>query len=119
MTTYAIGSLAKLITKNEVTWGTDLAVDQGMDFISESIAKKGNIVERDGIRGTVSKNSEDTRTGPYTVSGQLVVEPSAAELQIWLPRILGTDVSTITYALSDGAPLSFKMEIDRGSKVFS
>src|SRR5437762_2571371 len=107
MTTYAIGNQAKLGTATESIYGTAVTVSEPFDFLSEAIAKRGVIVERDGIRGTAGKNFEDTRTGPYTVSGTLVTEPTPEELAIWLPRILGAAASSDVppvFALAETLP---------------
>jgi hypothetical protein len=120
MTTYAIGNQARLATAAESNYGEAVTVSEPFDFISESIAKRGVIVERDGIRGTAGKNSEDTRSGPYTVSGTLVTEPTPEELAIWLPRILGAAASDDTppkFALAETLP-SFTLEVERVNKRF-
>jgi hypothetical protein len=93
-------------------------VTQPFAFVSESIAKQGTIVERQGIRGTRSHTADDTRQGPYRVLGQLVLEPTPQDLSIWLPRILGAAPSGTTYALAETLP-DFVLSVDRGPKVFT
>jgi hypothetical protein len=113
-----MGHQAKLGTKNETTYGTAVAVDQGFVFVNESIVKRGVIVERAGLRGTRSHQALDTRVGPYTVGGRLVLEPTPEDLAIWLPRILGAAPSGSTYNLAETLP-SFTLSVDRVAKVFT
>jgi len=94
------------------------AVTQPFVFVSESVRKRGSIVAREGIRGSRSHTSEDTRVGPYTVSGTLTLEPTPEDLAIWLPRILGAAASGTTYALAETLP-EFVLSVDRGAKVFT
>lgn len=117
-TAASMGWKAKLGTKDETTYGTAVTVDQGFVFASESIAKRGAIVEREGIRGIRGHQSDDTRTGPYSVAGQLVLEPTPEDLAIWLPRILGAAAVGTAYDLAETLP-SFTLAVDRVAKVFT
>lgn len=117
-TTASMGHQARLGTKKETTYGSAVTVDQGFVFVNENIAKRGVIVERSGLRGTRSHQADDTRVGPYTVGGQLVLEPTPEDLAIWLPRILGADPSGTSYQLAETLP-SFTLSIDRVAKVFT
>ncbi len=120
-TTASMGHQTKLATISESTYGTPPgAVNEPFVFVSESIMKRGVIVERSGLRGTRSHVANDTRVGPYTVGGMLVLEPTAGDLAIWLPRILGgtPSGSPPTYPLAETLP-SFTMAIDRVAKVFT
>lgn len=121
-TTASMGHQTKLGTIAEVTYGTPPgAVNEPFVFVSEGIAKKGVIVERSGLRGTRSHVADDTRVGPYTAGGQLVLEPTPEDLAIWLPRILGgtpTGGEVKTYPLAETLP-SFTLSIDRVAKVFT
>src|SRR5262245_2113866 len=102
-TTASMGHQTKLATISETTYGTSPgAVNEPFVFVNESIVKRGRIVERTGLRGTRSHAADDTRLGPYSVSGQLVLEPTPEDLAIWLPRILGgapSGTSPKTYPL--------------------
>jgi hypothetical protein len=106
-------------TRAEATYGTLAgAINERFVFDSESIAKRGVIVDRDGLRGTRSHQSDDTRVGPYTVGGTIVLRPTPEDLAIWFPRILGADASGTTYALAETIP-GWSMSVDRVTKVFS
>ncbi len=117
-TTASMGHQARLGTKNESVYGAAVTVDQAFVFVSESIVKRGMIVERAGLRGTRSHQANDARTGPYTVSGQLVLEPTPQDLAIWLPRILGAAADGNNYNLAETLP-SFTLVVDRVAKVFT
>lgn len=112
MTTAFMGHQAKLATSSSG------AVTEPFVFVSETIQKRGTIVEREGIRGTRSHTSADTRQGPYRVAGRLVLEPTPEDLAVWLPRILGAAASGTTYALAEALP-DFNLAVDRGVKVFT
>ncbi len=120
--TASLGYQTRLGTISESTYGvTPGAVTEPFVFVSESITKKGLIVERTGLRGTRSHVADDTRVGPYSVGGQLVLEPTPEDLAIWLPRILGGAASggdPKTYPLAETLP-SFTLSIDRVAKVFT
>jgi hypothetical protein len=117
-----MGHQTRLGTISEITYGTPPGdVSEPFVFISESIAKRGVIVERGGLRGTRSHVADDTRVGPYSVGGMLVLEPTPEDLALWLPRILGgtpTGTSPKTYPLAETLP-SFTLAIDRVAKVFT
>ena len=113
MGTAAVGAIAQLGTDPSST-----TVTQRFEFVSESVGKRGTIIETGGIRGTRSHSKERTRVGPYSVGGTIVMEPSPEELAIWLPRILGTAASGTTYALAETLP-TFVLVVDRVTKVFT
>jgi hypothetical protein len=114
-----MGWAAHLGTISETTYGTTPGgVTEGFVFASESVRKQAVIIEREGIRGTRSHVSDDTRQGPYRVAGNVVLEPTPADLAIWLPRILGGTPTSGTYPLADTLP-SFTLSIDRVAQVFN
>lgn len=86
-------------------------------FLSESIRKLGTIVESEGIRGTRSRHEVMTREGTYEVGGEIVLEPSPLDLDLWLPRILGAAESTDTFALAETLP-AFGVLVDREGGTF-
>ncbi len=118
-----LGNQALLGTVPEATYGTTpspgtlAALTSAFVFESESIKKLGNIIQRDGLRGTRSHVGDDSRVGPYRVGGQLALEPSPVDFLWWLPYILGAAPSGTTYALAETLP-SFSLGITRGAKNF-
>ena len=119
-TNASMGWAAHLGTVAESTYGTTPGggVTEGFYFANESIRKQAMIVERDGLRGTRSHLADDTRTGTYRVAGALLLEPTPADLAIWLPRILGGADNSGAYALAETLP-SFSLSVDRVAKVFT
>jgi len=109
-TTPSMGYLAKLATS------ASTPATQPFAFISESMGKRQAIVEREGIKGTRSHYTEDTRLGNAPTGGQLVLEPTPEDLAIWFPRILGAAAVGTSFALAETLP-SFFMAIDRVAKV--
>lgn len=71
------------------------------EILSESLVKRGTIIDTNGIRGTRSHASARTRAGIYEVGGTIVMPVSPLMLDLWLPRILGANESTDTFALAE------------------
>ena len=44
------------------------------------VGKRAVHLERDGMRGTRSHEVDDVATGPYTVGGQIIINPTNTEL---------------------------------------
>lgn len=85
------------------------------EYVSNTVGKKATIVRRSGTRGTRSRMTDDSATGTYAVSGTLTIEPTPADLSIWLPRILGADASGTTYALAETLPTFYMIENKLGA----
>ncbi len=87
------------------------------DPLYESLQKRGRIVGGNTIRGTRSQASERTRYGHYSVGGRVAFNISPADLDLWLPRMLGANESTDVFALADTLP-SFGILVDRVTQTF-
>jgi hypothetical protein len=74
------------------------------DFNSDSLRKSERLIIADGITGSRSMETSRRRRGPYSVAGSLVCDPSFAFFDAWLPRILGADESTDTFAVDEELP---------------
>lgn len=88
-----------------------------IEFISESIAAQGSIVDTDGIRGTRSRAGERVRTAPYKISGSLSCYVDKNMLDVLLTYILGGTPTSQVYPLAETLP-TFYLMIDRVGKVF-
>ena len=88
------------------------------DFLSCTVGKQGVLVQSEGIRGTRSRVKEAVNTGPYTVSGALIMEPRPDDLDNWLPRILGGTETADNFPLAEVLP-DFFLVVDKVAKVFS
>lgn len=97
---------------------TTTPVTKGYEMVSESVAKRGSILDGSGLRGSYSHRSERTREGNKAVGGTIVMEPSPEELALLLPWILGAVASGTTFALGD-TPLTRYVVIDKIAKVFT
>ena len=107
----------------ETTYGTTPgagnigALTRAYVFTGETLAKRGNVVERVGLRGTRSHVADDARIGPYLVGGAIHLEPTPVDLLFWLQYILGGTPSSGSYALAETLP-SATMGFARGPKNF-
>lgn len=110
--TASVGALAKMGV------GATNPVTQAIEFLSEGVQKRGQILETAGIRGTRSHPKERTREGTFTVDGQVSMNPCPDELDWWLPRILGGSESTDDFPLAETIP-EFYLTVDRIAKVFT
>lgn len=87
-----------------------------MEFLSISGGAENQIIRTEGIRGTRSRSKERRRRGPKVIAFTITMNPSPTELDWWLPRILGADESTDTFALAEVLP-TFVVCVDRIAKV--
>jgi hypothetical protein len=122
-TTASMGWATRSALIKEVTYGTTpspgtlAALTFAFDHSQNTVGKHGNIVERDGLRGTRSRYGTDTRTGPYSVAGTIVTEPTPTDLLTWLPFIFGGALSSGAVPLAESLP-SFSLGVDRVAKRF-
>jgi hypothetical protein len=98
--------------------GNAAAATTQLIFLSDTVKKTATIVERNGIRGTRSHISNDSRFGPYAVGGTVVLEPTPEELAILFPLILGTSANGTSFVLGETVP-EFMTQHDRVAKVYS
>lgn len=88
------------------------------DFMYEDIQKKGILVGGRAITGSRSNYANRVREGSYEISGRISTYTCAADLDKWLPRILGADeVATDSFGVANLLP-SFGVVIDRVSGSF-
>lgn len=87
------------------------------DPLSEALRKQGRVVGGNTIRGTRSRSVERTRYGAYSVGGQVILNISPADLDNWLPRMLGANESANSFALAETLP-SFGVLVDRVTQTF-
>lgn len=87
-------------------------------FISESLKIEATHIADETIRGTRSVSKEMMREGTETVTGTVLLNPSPADLDLLLPRILGAAESMDSFALAETLP-TFGVMIDRVAQVFT
>jgi hypothetical protein len=109
-----------------IGWASKLAMDaalpfdtssEAFEFVSESIQMQIEQIPSEGIRGTRSRRGERMQQGLKRIGGTISLNPSQAELDKLLPRILGADESTDVFAVADTLP-QFYVMVDRKTKVF-
>jgi hypothetical protein len=86
---------------------------ESYEFLSESIGKRGSILDTNGIRGTRSHHAAMTRGGPAEVGGSLRMNVTPIMLDLWLPRILGSAESNDSFTLAETPAADFGLLVDR------
>ncbi len=89
-----------------------------LEFVSETMRRQSTLLDSAGIRGTRSCARERTREGICQVGGTIILNPSPADLDRLLPRILGGGESADLFALAEDLP-AFQLAIDRVAGVFT
>lgn len=115
MGTPALGKLSRLFMDVALPFSTSSIP---LEFNSNTMAKKGNIISTDGMRGTRQGASERTRTGSYPVNGTLTLPASPLALDALLPYITGGAMVSHVSTLAETLPLFYLME-DKQTKVFT
>lgn len=98
--------------------GSSLALDKRFDFMRGSIGKRQELLNGNGLRGTLEEDISRIRTNFYRVNGSISFQPNAIELSLLLPWILGANVSGTTFALADSLQTRY-VQTDQVVKVFA
>ena len=106
------GALSKLCVEPGASAHTFDTSSEPYEFVRENLQKRSNIADTEGIRGTRSHHAARTRLAQNVVAGSILFHPSPADLDLWLPRILGANESTDTFALAETLQ-TFGVLIDR------
>ena len=110
------GSQAKFLVDTDATFDGS---SERYDFIYETMQKKGRIVGARSITGSRKQLTERTRVGAYATEGRIAMYMNPADLDLWLPRILGTAESTDVFDVAeDLSSFPFFMLIDKVGGVF-
>ena len=87
------------------TNGTDYTA---LEFLEGSgLGLNETFVNPEGVRGTRQETAERTRRGPRQALGTLLFAPTASELDLLLPWILGADEATDVFALAETVPARY------------
>src|SRR5688572_9315496 len=100
----AQGSLSALYVEPGASTHTFDSSSERYEFLYETLQKRPRIVGGNGIRGTRAQSVERTRLGAYPVGGRIAMNVSPADLDLWLPRILGATESSDTFATAESLP---------------
>lgn len=94
------------------------ASSEPFEFISESLAMVQTHVNSQGIRGTRSRLADRTRIATEAITGNILMRPTVAEIDLLLPRIFGAATVAGVTDLSDSM-IEFQVMVDRVAKVFT
>lgn len=94
------------------------ASSEPYEFVSESLQKRGIILDTNGIRGTRSHAKERARNGTYSVEGTVTLHPSPVDLDLLLPRILGAAAAGDVFNVAETIP-TFVVEVGRVGQTFN
>lgn len=101
--------------------GATVPVTTRLDFQREGLKNTEEIIDGNGLRGTLSSNVDRTRVGLQRIGGTISLMPNVVELAAVLQWVLGgtpTGVGTVTYPVSDTL-FTRAVSVDRIAKVFS
>lgn len=114
MTTPSMGHLAKLImgTATPISGGNG----QAFEYQSVGLKQVEEQVHSAGVRGSRSRRKERVRTVRKSVSGPIVMHPSATELDWLLPKFLGGTTGGGVTDIADTLPEVY-IQLDRVAKV--
>ena len=115
MGTPAQGALAKLAMDSVLPFDTS---SEPFEFLSESVRMVQSHVNTQGVRGTRSRFAHRTRIASEQITGSITMQPSVAEIDRLLPRILGGATAGGITALAETVP-EFQLMVDRITKVFT
>lgn len=73
-------------------------------FLACTLGKKGKLVMQRTNTGSRSMLGIQSRQGPYLSYGDILMHPNPLDLDNWLPRILGANESSDTFALAETLP---------------
>lgn len=116
------------MSDTEVSRLAKMAIDSALPFDgssipiefvgSETLSEQAEIVETNGMRGTIYHNKERTREGLKRVSGSIKVPCSRIVLDAFLPYITGGDEASNVFPLEE-TDQEFVLMVDRGAKVYT
>lgn len=94
------------------------AATQEFIFLSCNLGKSQGLMDAGGIGGgTRSRRAERIATGVSAVAGQVVIEPSPADLDFLLPWILGTNESSDAFTLAEALKL-YGVDVAKGDDSY-
>jgi hypothetical protein len=101
---------------------TTTPVNKQYEFESCTLAKSSTLVKSSGIRGSYARNMNRARKQLERVSGQLVLQPSVAEIDLLLPWIMRGTTNTNVTSFTDtvlAANTDRFVVVDKVSKVMT
>lgn len=114
MANASMGHQARLYVEPGASPHTFDTLSETYEFQSESLRKTETLTNSNGVRGTRSAAANRTRKTQTAVAGTILFTPSPADLELWLPRILG---GSSPIALAETVP-GFGVLVDRIAQRF-
>lgn len=71
------------------------------EFVTETLQGLGTLIESQSTLGTRFADVAQTRKGIKTIGGDILFEPTKTWFDSWLPRVLGANESTDTFAVAE------------------
>ncbi len=122
MATPAIGAHGELLVEPGASTHTFNSSSERYEILRESIQAVTGTIERDGFRGSRSLRSAHVKNGVRAVGGSISINPSPADLDFWLPRVMRLGESANVFALGDSVDptvIKFGVMIDRVTDNFT
>lgn len=116
MTTPSIGTFGQIAIDSALPFDTSSIPIEVI--LPETLHEEAEIIETNGMRGTVDHNKERTREGLKRVFGSIKVPCSRLVLDALLPYITGGTEAANVFPLEESLP-EFYMMVDRGAKVYT
>jgi hypothetical protein len=102
--------------QGSVGFDTANPVTRGFEVDSIDLGLSQEIIDTTGLRGTRERFSNRTRPGKQSFAGPAKLQPSAEDLQFFLPQILGGAFSDGTSTVTDTLPDMY-VTVDKVAKV--
>jgi hypothetical protein len=101
----------------EAVGGTFDADSERFEFIAENIALQERVVKGVGVTGDLDLIGSHLRPGAGFVYGQVLMNVTPKELDLWLPRILGGTETANVHSPGNALP-AFDMLIHRDTSTY-
>lgn len=109
----SMGHAAKIVMGDE----SDGIIDEGLEFISETLTEEIEFIGGQGISGEREMIEERIVEGLKDISGSIIFEPTPEEIDVMLPRILGGAKTVDDIDIAATLP-EFIIEIDKVGEQF-
>ncbi len=121
MATPAIGAQGELLVEPGASVHTFDSSSERYEILRESIQAVTGTIERDGFRGSRSLPKQHVKNGVRAVGGSISINPSPADLDLWLPRIMRKAAVGDTFGLGDltTSTIKFGVMVNRVTDVFT
>lgn len=114
----ALGALGQLLTEETGTAPRTFSpTSLRHEFVYETLGTERNLQSTNTVTGNLANLASSVREKSYLTTGQIAIQPSPAQLSVWLPRIFGGPLVGTDVALSNNPP-SFDCLVYRENGIF-